>query len=150
MNRLTLVIFIYVLAALFNMKAFGQSEFELSCRAKAKEIAADSYRGCMTEQRAAQIEQIKKDYQEKLNSLKVDYEKEIEKLGGKSGSSGKKSSGKMMAKSSKKSSGKSTSGRPRKEKVDMTTQGEYDTGEESQLEIPEPVPVESVPNESSL
>lgn len=57
-------------------------EIESSCRVKAKEIAAETYRSCVTDQKNSQIEQIKKDYQAKLQALKVHYELEIKKLGG--------------------------------------------------------------------
>jgi hypothetical protein len=58
-------------------------EIEASCRVRAKEIAADTYRGCVTEQKNAQIEQIKKDYQAKIKALKSHYESELKKVSGK-------------------------------------------------------------------
>lgn len=58
------------------------NEIEASCRIKAKEVAADTYRTCVVDQRSAQIEQIKKEYQEKLAALKAHYEEEIKKLAG--------------------------------------------------------------------
>lgn len=54
---------------------------ENSCRAKAKEVAAESYKGCMTEIKSAQIEKLKNDYQKDLKALKNKYENEIKKMG---------------------------------------------------------------------
>jgi hypothetical protein len=56
------------------------SEIESSCRIKAKEIAAETYRGCVTEQKNSQIEQIKKEYAAKLQALKAHYENELKKM----------------------------------------------------------------------
>ncbi len=58
-------------------------EIEASCRVKAKELAADTYRVCVSEQKSSQIEQIKKDYLAKIKALKSHYENELKKIGGK-------------------------------------------------------------------
>lgn len=58
------------------------AEIETSCRIKAKEIAAETYRGCVTDQKNAQVEQIKKEYQDKLAALKAHYEAELKKMSG--------------------------------------------------------------------
>lgn len=60
----------------------SSSEIETSCRSKAKEIAAETYRSCVSDQKNAQIEQIKKEYQAKLQALKAHYESEIKKMNG--------------------------------------------------------------------
>jgi hypothetical protein len=62
--------------------ATAQTAAEFSCRTKAKEIAADTYKGCMTEQRQSQLEQIRKEYKEKLSELKSHYDKELKKMSG--------------------------------------------------------------------
>ena len=59
----------------------SSKEIENSCRIKAKEIAAEAYRGCVSEQKNSQIDQIKKEYQAKLNILKNHYEAELKKMG---------------------------------------------------------------------
>jgi hypothetical protein len=56
------------------------TEIEASCRVKAKEIAAETYRACVTDQKNTQIEEIKKEYQNKLQALKAHYEAELSKL----------------------------------------------------------------------
>ena len=64
----------------FSNISTAQASLELSCRVKAKELAAETYKGCMTEGRQSQIEQIRKDYKEKLTDLKNHYDKELKKL----------------------------------------------------------------------
>ena len=59
------------------------SSSELTCRSKAKEIAAQTYSSCVTESRNTQIDQIRKDYQKQLADLKAKYDKELKKVGGK-------------------------------------------------------------------
>jgi hypothetical protein len=59
------------------------SSGELTCRAKAKEIATQTYSSCVTDTRAAQIDQIRQDYQKQLMDLKLRYDKELKKVGGK-------------------------------------------------------------------
>ena len=65
----------------YSNTAIAQASLELSCRVKAKELAAETYKGCMTEGRQSQIEQIRNDYKEKLSELKNHYDKELKKLG---------------------------------------------------------------------
>lgn len=54
--------------------------YEVTCRDQAKEVAANAYRGCMSDNRNAQIEQLKKDYQAEIKGLKEKYESEIKNL----------------------------------------------------------------------
>lgn len=63
-----------------GLTAFAQSSYELTCRNKAKEIAAETYKNCVTEQRQSQIEQIRKDYKEKMAELKNHYDNELKKI----------------------------------------------------------------------
>lgn len=67
----------------FSAHAQQQSSMELTCRAKAKEIAAQTYSGCVTEARNTQIDLIRKDYQRQLADLKAKYDRELKKVGGK-------------------------------------------------------------------
>lgn len=60
----------------------SSAEIETSCRIKAKEIAANTYRACVVDQKNSQIEQIKKEYQLKLRALKAHYESELKKMAG--------------------------------------------------------------------
>ncbi len=59
------------------------SSLELTCRAKAKEIATHTYSGCVTEARNTQVDQIRKDYQKQLTDLKAKYDRELKKVSGK-------------------------------------------------------------------
>lgn len=63
-------------------RASEGSSFEVLCRNKAKEIAADTYKGCMTEYRQSKLEQIRKEYKEELSNLKNQYDKKLKKLSG--------------------------------------------------------------------
>lgn len=77
------------------------SSSELTCRNKAKEIAAETYKNCMTEQRQSQIEKIRKDYKNELSQLKSRYDKELKKISsGKSSDSSLKNSDKPVDKGS--------------------------------------------------
>jgi hypothetical protein len=57
------------------------------CRVQAKEIAIQTYQTCVSETRAAKVEQIRKEYQEKIIELKKQYESEIQELKAMSASS---------------------------------------------------------------
>jgi hypothetical protein len=74
----------FLTLTLMAVSASAQSSYELTCRAKAKEIATQTYSGCMSEARNTQIDQIRKDYQKQLADLKAKYDKELKKVGGKS------------------------------------------------------------------
>ncbi len=58
----------------------AQSSFELTCRNQAKEIAAETYKNCVTENRKAQVEDIRSEYQQKLSDLKSHYDGELKKI----------------------------------------------------------------------
>lgn len=62
--------------------AQAQNSGELSCRMKAKEIAAENYKNCMTDHRQSQLEIIRKDYKEKLSELKSHYDDKLKRLSG--------------------------------------------------------------------
>jgi hypothetical protein len=81
-SKLLFALSIFVFSLLLSKTGFAQASYEVMCRNKAKEIAADTYKGCMTEQRQSQIEQIRKDYKEKLSNLKNHYDKKLKELSG--------------------------------------------------------------------
>jgi len=61
-------------------KASEDSSFELACRHQAKEIATETYKNCVTENRQSQVEDIRKEYQQKLSDLKSHYDGELKKI----------------------------------------------------------------------
>lgn len=65
------------------LTSMAQTSAEVMCRNKAKEIAAETYQTCVTEAKQGQIEQIRKEYQQRLNDLKNHYDKELKKVSGK-------------------------------------------------------------------
>ena len=71
---------------LAGLSAFADSSYELTCRNRAKEIAAESYKNCVTENRQTQLQQIRSDYKEKLADLKNHYDSELKKVSGKQAS----------------------------------------------------------------
>lgn len=76
------MIHIIGLILVFKVKAFGQTSYELQCKAQAKELALQTYQTCVTENRQAQIESVRKEYQQKLLELKEHYNQELKKAGG--------------------------------------------------------------------
>lgn len=67
---------------LLTATATAQTSFELTCRAKAKEVAAHTYSNCVIESRNSKVEEIRSNYQKELSALKSKYDKELEKIGG--------------------------------------------------------------------
>lgn len=122
-------------------------DYELVCRTEAKEVAAKAYRGCISEARTTQIEQLKKEYQERLKAMKEDYEKEIKKL------AGSKAAKKSLAKKTAKAAGVtiqtiSPSERAVGQEIDevqvqLKPSVNAPTLDESTMDLPEPLPTES-------
>lgn len=159
-----------ILVVMLSMVAFTQTPevgYELTCRAKAKEVAAETYKNCVSENRTAQLEQVRKDYQQKLKLLKEDYEKEIQKLSTKKPESTNTlkqtpSVGTPVTTKTQpapKVIAKNTRGLPAKKITekspdDMTMQLKPVTTapmtDDSVMDLPEPIPVENMPSESSL
>ena len=81
------LISVHVLGLLmvFGVKAFGQTSQELTCKAQAKEVALQTYQGCVTEARKEQMDTLRKEYSAKLSELKEHYNKELKKAAGKEG-----------------------------------------------------------------
>jgi Skp family chaperone for outer membrane proteins len=114
---------IQILILLLPLSAFAAAQsYELACRAKAKEIAAETYRGCVTENKTAEIERLRRDYQSKLKNLKDEYEAEVVRLGAKKVSKRQKTQARVEIEAEK---------------------------DESQMDIPEPIPVQ-IPSDKSL
>lgn len=127
-NHLPTAILIAAIINLFaGLSAFADASYELSCRNKAKELAAESYKSCVTENRQSQLQQIRSDYKEKLAELKSHYDNELKKMSGKQADSPEQS--KMtQSKSTGKSKAMRSSGArnlPKKtvrtEVIDLTT-----------------------------
>ncbi len=98
------------------------SQIESTCRIKAKEVATETYRGCVTENKSKEIERIKQTFQEKLDRLKKDYEGELAGIGAK----------KKGSASSKKIS---------KLSEEHVSEGVLDVNQ-TEMDIPEPKPLE--------
>lgn len=130
-------------------------EYELICRSKAKEIAAETYRGCVVDARTTQIDQLRKDYQDRLRSMKQDYERQLKQLG--SGKSAKASeTSNALPKKSANKVATVTTGKMSPKKVMKASDAVEEmnvelkptarvNSDDSSLDIPEPTPVENVP-----
>ncbi len=73
-------LFIIFALAGFNSTTAVANSVDRLCRDKAKEVAEDNYRSCMTESRAARLDEIRKEYKSDLRELKARYEEKIRKL----------------------------------------------------------------------
>ena len=120
-----LALFVMGMILVISYKVFAE-DVDVMCKAKAKSTAIDVYKTCVTENRSAQIEQIRKNYSEKLKNLKDDYEQDIKRLGGKSNRD--KTSNVRNSKRVTKN---------RSESIEVEKQSD-----DSVMDIPEPIPVE--------
>lgn len=68
------VVMMVLSVMLASMTAWAQADLELTCRAKAKEVALEFYQGCMTEGRTQKINSIREEYKSELSALKSKYE----------------------------------------------------------------------------
>lgn len=127
--RIIVVIFITVLSSFVIAKT--SSDFEFSCRIKAKEIAAENYRSCIMEKKTLKIEKLRQEYGEEMRALKEKFEKKISKLGGKFQKHNNQQNHKT-----KKSTESSINSELEQE------EDKASSSEESSLDIPEPIPVE--------
>lgn len=136
-------------------------EYELVCRSKAKEVAAETYRGCVVDARTTQIDQLKKDYQEHLRVMKEVYERQLKQLSGVKSSKAapadqtsanstlpKKAATKkaIAATSSKLLPKKTVKADSAIEEMNVEVKPSARVNsDDSSLDIPEPTPVEVVP-----
>ena len=75
----------------FSWAQAQNTEIEVSCRSEAKQAAVKTYQSCVTSSRQQKVDQIRKEYQTKLNDLKKYYDSELSKIsGGKKTTKGKK------------------------------------------------------------
>ncbi|PIS11098.1 MAG: hypothetical protein COT73_05820 [Bdellovibrio sp. CG10_big_fil_rev_8_21_14_0_10_47_8] len=134
MTKTKLTIFVSLLTLALTSTAAGayssgvrsSSDIESSCRIKAKEIAADTYRNCVTLQKNSQIEQIKKEYQGKLMALKSHYESQLKKM------SGRAEKNAPEAKETQSSY-----------RVESSTDSSAAMTDDSTMDLPEPIPLEN-------
>lgn len=158
---MSLVISILAITFGFSATAVAQASMELSCRVKAKELAAETYKGCMTEGRQSQIEQIRKDYKEKLSDLKNHYDKELKKLNPNSENTVSENTNSKLKNSTKKADSKRSKERtssnrmpPKKSNtqvIDFSSQttesADTSTTLDSQAQIDTPVDIQTTSNE---
>lgn len=81
-----------LIALFIQVNSAKASPIELTCRSKAKDIAVKVYETCVTKSRNQKIEEIRKEYQGKLNELKSYYDRELKALDPQTNSTSKNSS----------------------------------------------------------
>ena len=72
-----------IILSLSLMSTFASAEsdsYDSQCRYQAKEAAISTYQTCVKEARSAKIDEIRKEYQEKLSELKSHYDSELKKM----------------------------------------------------------------------
>lgn len=107
-----------LLAMASQASAAGTNSIEFMCKAKAKEIAAETYKGCVTENKQAQVERIRKEYQTKLAELKNQYNSELKQLSPKKAG---KSSAALETNASEMPAKKMKSTKVKKEQIDFSS-----------------------------
>lgn len=73
----TIMLASYLLAA---QTARAQNDIELSCRAKAKEVAVEAYTGCVSEGRKARLSDIRSNYKAEVASVKAKYDQMLKEM----------------------------------------------------------------------
>ncbi len=58
----------------------GSKSLELMCRNKAKEIAAETYNTCVTENKQSQLKEVRSDYEQELAAVKKRFEAKLKKI----------------------------------------------------------------------
>lgn len=123
-----------------DAQAANGDSIEFMCKAKAKEIAAQTYSGCINDNKQAELERIRKEYQAELSKIKSKYNNELKGLSGKKAKaidkSSDKSSDRLDLNSAKNLSDmpakKMTTSKVKTEKIDFSSDKR-----ETQLESPD-------------
>ena len=79
----TIIVVFYAYTQSVNaagMNSSGSNSLDLMCRNKAKEIAAETYKSCITESKQAQVSHLRDEYKAKLAELKDHYDGELKKI----------------------------------------------------------------------
>ncbi|MBX2986648.1 MAG: hypothetical protein KF802_02015 [Bdellovibrionaceae bacterium] len=79
-NKYFLMLMMIVSVMLASMAAKAQTEIEMSCRAKAKEVALQAYEGCVTETRATRLQEIRDGYKSEMADVKAKYDRMMQEI----------------------------------------------------------------------
>lgn len=127
------------------------AEIEAVCRFRAKEFAVETYRSCVAEEKNSQIDQIKKDYEAKLKALKAQYEAELKKMKAMKEKASvqdiiaaEKRVSKKAARAAKKTAKKQKADSSIDEMTIQLRPAVTPIGDESSMDLPEPIPVEDI------
>ena len=79
-TALKTVLVLGILGISNSSMAAPQGSFELMCRNRAKEIAAEQYKNCVTENKQTQIKEVRKEYEQELAAVKNRFESKLKKI----------------------------------------------------------------------
>lgn len=118
--------FIVVTAMAQEAPKFSKTEvLEATCRVEAKKAATETYRSCVAEKKSAQLETLKKAYDQRIADLQRQYEQELQLLGKKTDSKTPKSTKIKSAVSERK-------------KIEINA-SDLESSADGALDIPEPI-----------
>lgn len=80
LDRRTLTVIIIFMGTFIGHQAWSAESIEFMCRSKAKEIAAETYKNCVVDNKQAEIDRIRQEYKDKLDALKNQYNQELKGL----------------------------------------------------------------------
>lgn len=79
-TALNTVILLGILSISNSSMATSGTSFELMCRNKAKEIAAETYNNCVTENKQSQLREVRSEYEQELAALKKRMDAKLKKI----------------------------------------------------------------------
>lgn len=79
-TALKTVILLGILSISNSSMAATSTSFELMCRNKAKEVAAETYNNCVTENKQSQLKEVRSEYEQELAAVKKRFEAKLKKI----------------------------------------------------------------------
>ena len=84
-NNIPFTVAMLILSLIFAAKAAraAESSGDLQCRSKAKEVALQTYQGCVSE-KTTRLKDLKQRYKERMAELKAEFQTQLDEINGKS------------------------------------------------------------------
>lgn len=79
-TTLQTIFLLAILSVSQSVMAAAGTSFELMCRNKAKEIAAETYNNCVTENKQSQLKEVRNEYEQELAAVKKRFEAKLKKI----------------------------------------------------------------------
>lgn len=80
-NHFFLVVMMMVSILLASMASKAETETEVTCRAKAKEVALQTYQNCASDNRVSRLKEIRDGYKNELAEVKAKYDRMLKEMG---------------------------------------------------------------------